>query len=39
MLGCRFIFNTYTKNVREKSTKNFLKTTEILMNADGHVLT
>ena len=28
MLGCMFIFETYTKIAREKATKYSLKTTE-----------
>ena len=39
MLGCRFNFEAYAKNVREKATKCFLKTVEILSNADGQVVT
>ena len=39
MLGCRFSFETYAKNVREKVTECSLKTIEVLFNADGHVLT
>ena len=34
ILGCSFSFEAYVKNVREKAT---LKTTEVLLNADGHV--
>ena len=39
MLGCRFSFEAYAKNVREKVTKFSLETTEVLLDADGHVLT
>ena len=39
MLGFRFSFEVYAKNVREKATKCSLKTTEVLLDADGHVLT
>ena len=38
MLGCRFSFVAYAKNVREKTTKRSFKTTEALLVADGHVL-
>ena len=39
MLGCRLNFETYVKNVREKTTKCSLKTTDISLGADGHGLT
>ena len=39
MLGLRFSFEAYAKNVREKATKCPLKTTKILLDAAGHVLT
>ena len=39
MLGCRFNFDVYAKNVRQKATKCSLRTTEVLLDADGHVLT
>ena len=39
MFGCRFSFEAYTKNLREKTTKCYLKITKILLDADGHVLT
>ena len=39
ILGCRFSFEAYPKNVREKAIKYSLKIIEILLNADGHVLT
>ena len=39
MLGCRFNFEAYAKNAREKTTKDSLKTTEVLLDADGHVPT
>ena len=39
MLGCRFSFVAYSKNVREKATKCSLKTTDVLLDADKHVLT
>ena len=38
MFGGRFSFKAYTKNVREKTTKSSLKTTEFFLDADGHVL-
>ena len=38
-LGCRFSFEAYAKDVREKMTKCSLKTTEVLLDADGHMLT
>ena len=37
MLGCSFIFESYAKNVREKVTKCSLKTTDVLLDADGHL--
>ena len=37
ILGCSFSFEAYVKNEREKATKWPLKTTEVLLNADGHV--
>ena len=39
MLGCRFSFEAYVKNVQEKATKCSLKNTEVLLDADGNVLT
>ena len=39
MLGCRFSFKAFAKNVREKATKCSIKTTDVLFDADGHVLT
>ena len=39
MLGCRFSFQTYAKKLREKATKCSLKTSEVLLDADEHVLT
>ena len=36
---CRFSFKAYAKNVREKAVKCSLKTTEVLLNTNGHVLT
>ena len=39
MLRCSFNFEDYTKNVTEKATKCSLKSTEVLLNADGYVLT
>ena len=39
MLGCGFSFEVYAKNVREKATKCSLKTNEVLLDADGQVLT
>ena len=39
MLGCRFSFEPYAENIREKVTKCSLKTTEVLLDVDGHVHT
>ena len=39
MLGYRFSFEAYAKSVREKATRCSLKTTEVLLDADGHLLT
>ena len=39
ILGCRLNVEAYEKSVREKTTKCSLKTIEILLNADEHVLT
>ena len=39
MLGCRFSFQTYAKNLREKATNYSLNTSEVLLDADEHVLT
>ena len=39
MLGCRFSFKSYAKNVQEKATKCSVKATEVLLDADGYVLT
>ena len=39
MLGCRFSFEAYAKNLRKKATKSSLKTTEVLLDAEGYVLT
>ena len=39
MLGCRFSSEAYAKNEREKETKCSLKTNDVLLGADGHVLT
>ena len=38
MLDCRFSFEAYAKNLREKATNCTLKTAEVLLDADGHVL-
>ena len=38
LLGCRFSFEAYVKKGREKATKFSFKTTEVLLDADGHVL-
>ena len=38
MLGSRFSFKVDAENVREKVTKCFLKTAEVLLDDDGHVL-
>ena len=34
MLGCRLSFEAYIKNVEEKATKCFLKTTEALLDTE-----
>ena len=39
MLGDRFSFKADAETVRERPTKNSLKTTEVLLDTDGHVLT
>ena len=39
MLGCRFNFEPYAKNVREKAAKCSLKTDEIRLDNNVHVLT
>ena len=39
MLSCRFRFEAYVKNVRATAIKHSLKTTEVLLNDDGHVIT
>ena len=39
MVGCRFTFEAHVKKVQEKATKCSLKTTEVLLDADGYVLT
>ena len=38
MLGRRFSFEVYAKDVREKTSKCSLKTTEVALDADGHIL-
>ena len=38
MLGCRFSFEIYAKNIREKAANCSLKTTDILLDADGMCL-
>ena len=38
VLGCRFNFEVYSKNVREKAIKCFLKPAEAILDANGHVL-
>ena len=38
MLGGRINFKAYAKNVRGKTTKCSLKTTEVLLHVDEHVL-
>ena len=38
MLGCRFSFKAYTKGVRENATACPLKTTDVLLDADGPAL-
>ena len=39
MLSCRYRFQAYAKNVRQKTTKWSSKTTEVLLDTGGHVLT
>ena len=39
MLGCRFSFEAYAKNVREKAIKCSLKTIVVRLGADGHLYT
>ena len=39
MLGDRFSFKADAETVRERPTKNSLKTTEVLLDTDGHVFT
>ena len=39
IFGCWFSLEAYGKNVREKTTKCSLKTTEVLFHADGYVPT
>ena len=36
MLGCRFSFKAFVKNVRENVNMCSLKTNEVLLDADGH---
>ena len=36
MLCCRCSFDTYAKNVQEKANNFSLKSTEVLLDADGH---
>ena len=38
VLGCSFSFEALAKNVRQKTTKSSLKTAEVLLDADGHLL-
>ena len=38
MLGCRLIFEACAKTVKQKTVKCFLRTTEVLSDADGHVV-
>ena len=39
ILDCRLSFEAYAKKVREKATKYYLKTTEVLVDGDGHAFT
>ena len=39
MSGCKLGFKAYAKNVKEKTTKCSLKATDMLLDADRHVLT
>ena len=39
MLGCRFNFEAYAKNVREKANKCSFKANDVLLDADGHGFT
>ena len=38
LLSYSFSFDAYAENLREKTTKSSLKTTEVLWDADGHGL-
>ena len=38
MLGFKFRFKVYAKNVREKGMKYSFKITDVLLDADRHVL-
>ena len=38
ILGCRFTFKAYAKNIKDKMTKYSLETGVVLFDADGHVL-
>ena len=39
MFGCSFSVEAYAKKVGEKTTKCSLKTTKVLLDADGYVFT
>ena len=39
MLGCMFSFEACVNNMKEKVTRCSLKTIEVPLDADGHVLT
>ena len=38
LLRCRFRFEAYAKNLGHKATQRSLKTTEVLLDDDGHGL-
>ena len=37
MLGCQFSLEVYATNAIEKATKCYLKSTDVLLGADGYV--
>ena len=39
MLDCRFSFKVYAENVRRKAIKCSLKSTDVILRANEHVLT
>ena len=38
MLGCKFSFEAYAKNVKKETTKFSLKFPEVLLDADGNLV-